>query len=525
MNIQLTANRQSSSRLGKGARLARPTAIMVSMSAASMVVGYLMNLLVAAEIGARWQKDAYDVAWAIPRGLMVLSGLALVDGLVTDIFSKGHVTQPAEQDRLFSTLLNTVLVIGVVVALAVLPFTGALVQLIGPGLDPSALVLARRLALLACPLLILIGLLSLLTSVLLASQKYGYSEAIRIVPKAAVAISVVALADRMNVWALVLGTIVGYAAAVLVSFIAVFRAGVHYRVTFDWRSPLLRQGAKSAFPLFSATALSEFSLLSLLSVLSHGRPGTVACYNYALAMMAPLAALVAIPISRAIAPTISRMVASGNTGGVTRAVRAAIDFSLIATMGLVGLGIADGPLIIDTLLGRGRFTVEDADLAGRFLGIMLVGAVGMTLRMVAIRVLIAYHRVWYIFVAVILVSLVRFGVAFGASKALSEFAAPLAYSAAHIVDAGTCLIGVLAVVRTPPTRRLGAYFVKAMFSSAVVFTAGLIPAYLHPCGLQASLPERLMHFGVAAAFLLLGSVCATLLLRGSRDFKVFGTCN
>jgi putative peptidoglycan lipid II flippase len=466
------------------------------VSGLSLVVGFFQNVAIAAIIGAAASKDAYDIAYYLPRMMLFMFGLDLFKGISISLFSRLDVNKSEDSSKVFSTLLNGVALVSLVAIVVAEVFAGPLVRLIGTGLAPQTSQLAVNLARFLIPTLGLIAVSGLISSILLANHYYGLTEGLVIIPKVTMLVGVLCWGKTLDVWVLVIALIVGLLAELPLMFYFLRRCGLRYSFVLKFNSPAIKSVLIDALPIGIGAIVVYLSQLLLQRTASYGKEGTVACFNYSLLLCGTLATLVSRPASSSLAPRISRSLEAGDYQSSSNMLRKSLGLVVLVCLACVSMVWAEAPIIVNLILGRGRFTPEAVEQTSRFLAIMFMGVLGIGVRMLGIRVLLARRRPKTIMLYCLVSSLVCVVLATAGRNWWGVYASAIAYVAANSIDGLLTILTAIWIVglhnKMLNPVKIGLWIVACF----IVIFPPVMPHLFHPISYTEPLPTKLLHIGI-----------------------------
>lgn len=359
----------------------RSVAIAAAVIALGNIVSRLLGLVreqvMAALFGATAATDAFVAASAVPQIVYdLLVGSAITAALVPIL-----VDAVDDEDRLWrllSTLLTLValmlVVVGVVLGLAA-PFV---VSLLAAGFAPDVQAAAVPMVRLMLVAVVLQGLAGVLTAVLYARRRVTLPAFAAAVYNGGIILAALLLHDVLDVYALVVGVVLGAAGQVLLQAPGLGRW--RYRPLLELHRPEVRAILRLYLPVALGMIVTIAGIVIDRNLASRLAEGSLSVMNYATRLIQFPLGLVGTAIAFAVLPLLSRhasALAAAAQGG-TPAPDAAADYRETLRFGVrfvlllmlpatVGLIVLREPLV-QLLFERGRFgEVETARTALVFL--------------------------------------------------------------------------------------------------------------------------------------------------------------
>lgn len=469
------------------------------ISGLSLGIGLFQNVAIAGIIGAAASKDAYDIASYIPRMMLFLFGLDLFRGISTSLFSRLDVNRSEDPSKVFSTLINGVILVSFFAIGIAEVFAEPLVGIIGRGLAPETSQLAVNLARFLIPTLGLIAVISLIGSILLAHHYYGLSEGLAILPKLAILVGVLCWGKTLDVWVLVIALIVGLLAELPFMFYFLHRCGLRYSLILKLNSPAIKSALVDAVPLGIGTIAIYLSGIFMQRTASYGEAGTVACFNYSLILSGALTALVCQPASTVLAPRVTRTLEAQDYDSSSIMLGKSLGLVVLACLAGTSMVWGEAPIIVDFVFGRGRFTAEAVEQTSGFLSIIFMGVLGIGVRMVAVRVLLARRKSKTIMVYCLISSGICVLLAAEGRNWWGVYASPIAYVGSTCANG---LLGVISAIRIVKLhQKMGdpAKIARWVVACLIVMVFPAMPHLFCPVSHTEPLFTKLLHLGIVCA--------------------------
>lgn len=392
-----TASAQDTGMLQK-ARIGRATLILTGAFVASRILGLLRTSMFAFVFGTSKTSDAYLQAFLIPDLIFnIVAGGALSSAFIP-VFTKYMVGEKDEKSawHIASSALNLAMAIMVGLALIAIILAPVIVPLYNPAAlhDPGQIDLIVNLTRIMLLQSIALGVGVIINAVLNARQDF-------LLPAVGTVLYNVGLifgllpgiffafqghrADTVAVYAATWGVVVGAIFQVGVQVPGLFRVGMRYTPSFDWRHPGVIQIGRQMVPRIINAAMLYFSifvdrgLIQLLgnSVGASAVNGLITQYYQALQLVLLPLGIFGMAVSTAAFPTLAENVAKGRLDRVRNTIletlRSILFMSVPSSIGLIVLGLP----IIQVLLEHGRFNLSMAESTAVPLAFFSVGLAGL----------------------------------------------------------------------------------------------------------------------------------------------------
>lgn len=307
--------------------VAAATLIMLG-NIASRLLGLVREQVIASIFGATGATSAFVAASTVPTMLYeLLIGGALTAALVP-VFTEyaGH----DEDDQLWA-LASTVMLLGglaLAAAAAALVFLAhPLVWLLAPGLSPSDQEQAVVLIRVVLPAVVFLGISGVTTGVLYSRQLFVYSAFCVAGFNVGIIVSAVLLAGVLDTASLALGIVIGAMLQLALQVPGLRKVG--FRVRLDLHHPALRRILALYAPVAIGLIVSQAGVLVDRNLASQTGEESLAVMRFATTLVQLPVGLVAMAISYAVLPTLSRFASDivPNVQIATRKVAPASDAS------------------------------------------------------------------------------------------------------------------------------------------------------------------------------------------------------
>jgi putative peptidoglycan lipid II flippase len=342
--------------------LARSAIILAGGTAAAQVVAIVRELYVAAQVGISADYDAVLIAQVVPMTLAVLITSGVVTALVPAYIAAQRDHGMAAAGRLAGAVLTWFGIATLAGSLVLVPLSDLLVGLFGPGLSPASQATASGYLVTLAPLVFVIGVSSILSSVCQAREMFPT------IARATVTGPVVALAvtfllwERMGIGALVLGTLVGPIVTGLMLALGAWRAGIAPRPGL--RAPGLGLGllVRHAAPLTVGASVMQLTVLADRAIASLIAPGAVSALRYAEVLVRLPIGAIGPAWGNAVYPALARAAHATGVDGLGSATTRLLRLAVVVFTPVAALTMAVAPVAVGITYGRGAFTPEDLAL-------------------------------------------------------------------------------------------------------------------------------------------------------------------
>lgn len=377
-------------------RIGRAATILTGAFIASRFLGLLRTSLFAFVFGTSQTSDAYLQAFLIPDLIFnIVAGGALSSAFIP-VFTKYMVDR---DDRtawhVASAALNLAVAIMMALALFAIIFAPWLVPLYNPGVGPQEMGLIISLTRITLLQAILLGGGVIVNAILNAQQDFlrpAIGTVLYNVGLIAGLLPGIYFAyqgqrnDTVAVYAATIGVVIGAILQVGVQVPGLWKVGMKYDRSFDWRNPAVIQIGRQMVPRIINAAMLYFStfvdrglILLLAAVAVKGAiTGLVTQYYQAFQLMQLPLGIFGMSIATAAFPVLAENVAKARWDRVRNTIletlRSIIFMSMPSAIGLIVLGVP----IMQVLLEHGHFSLDNVQSTAIPLACVSIGLVGLT---------------------------------------------------------------------------------------------------------------------------------------------------
>lgn len=345
----------------------------------SQLLALIRDRLLAGQFGAGPELDIYYAAFRIPDVIFV--GVASFVSLYVIIPLLSERSKK-EQSELLSGLLVVFTLLLLASAAAAFLLAPRLVPLLFPGFADSPhlpdLIALTRLLLIQ---LILLGLSNLFGSVTQLHHKFLLYAVSPLLYNVGIIAGIVFLYAPLGLMGLGLGVLLGALLHLLIQVPFVLRSGLIRGPYLSLPLRDLGRVVAISLPRTIGLSLGQLTLLIMTAIASLMLPGSIAVFNFSLNLQSVPLAIIGVSYSVAAFPTLSRLIAGGDTRAFSLHVLTALRHILFWSLPAIALIVVLRAQIVRVILGSGEFDWTDTRLTAAALGLFVVSlaAQGTTL--------------------------------------------------------------------------------------------------------------------------------------------------
>ena len=342
----------------------------------SRVSGFARDVMMAAIVGAGPVTDAFVVAFRLPNHFRAIFGEGAFNAAFIPGYGRIHETQGEEPARAFADRIFTLMLAVQLVLLAgaflAMP---AFVSVLAPGLPSETFGLAVELTRITFPYLLLITLVTLISAVLNAHDRFWAAAAAPILLNLSMiaTLAVVYLFPTAG-HAAAYGVAISGALQLALVWANAERAGLAPRLARPVRNAELGSFFRRLGPAVVGSAGIQVAMFADTIIASVLPAGALSSLYYAERLYQLPLGVVGIAAGTVLLPTMSRLVAAGDAPAAHRAQNRAIGLTLALAAPCAAAFLIVPDLIMSALFRRGAFDAAAASRAG---GVLAAYAVGL----------------------------------------------------------------------------------------------------------------------------------------------------
>ena len=354
--------------------IARAAGIIALGSIASRVLGLVREQIVAFFFGASGLVSAFGIASMIPKMIYEMLIGGMLSAALVPVFSEvSERDGPSELSGLFSRVLSLVAIILAAIVLLLEALASQLAWVLGGGFDPELQAVLAQMIRLIAPAVLFFGLSGVVTGLLYTRKRFTYPAFGAAVFNLGIILSVPLLESRLGGFSLPLGVLLGSVLQLLIQIPDLL--GVRIRFRLDLSHPALRRIMVLYLPIALGLFVSNVQIAIDRRLASSTGESSIAWMDRATTLVQLPHGMVAVAISLAVLPTLSRLSASGDREGFAGTL--GFGLRLVLTLivpATVGLFVLAEP-VVSLLFEHGKFTAYDTYWTASALRLYMLGLV------------------------------------------------------------------------------------------------------------------------------------------------------
>jgi len=362
--------------------MARAAGVISAATFLSRILGLVREQVFAAQFGAGFAVDAFQVAFRVPNLLRDLFAEgAMSAAFVPTLTRTEKESGTAAALRLANLVVNFLLVVVSLLCLAGILAAPWIVRVLAPGFAnvPGKLELTTLMTQIMTPFLLLVSLAAAVMGILNTRRVFFLPAVAPTMLNLMLILSGFLVAPLMPRWGLepivgmAIGAVLGGLGQLLIQVPALRAQGFRWRPEVSFRDPgVLRMVALMA-PASIGIAAAQVNIFTSTFLASMLVEGSVSWLNYAYRLMQLPIGLFGVAIATVTLAEVSRHAAAGNMADLKETLSFSLRLVLLLTLPATLLLVALARPIIALLYQHGRFGAADTVETARALWAYAVG--------------------------------------------------------------------------------------------------------------------------------------------------------
>lgn len=321
-----------------------------------VVVGFLVQVLIANYFGAGKEVDSFVIATTIPEFVYGLTNAVLMTSLVIILVQYKVRHRQKEMQECISNIFNIAFIFLAAIATLVYFLAPLLSGLLAPGFDSEEIALTTKLIKLLSVTIFFYGLSSFTTGVLYARKCFFVASLFKAFIGIMIIAAILLFWSTFGIFALAIGAVLGTGIGFLSQIILLFRVGWKYHPLVSVSHPAFKSLISLAFPLAFASFLFYLNKFAGHIIASTINEGAIAILNYAFLIVSLPAIFLSGSLSTTIFPLFAEYFAQRDMEHFKILFAKALKVVALVLIPTTLFFIILGRNIIKILFERGMFT-------------------------------------------------------------------------------------------------------------------------------------------------------------------------
>jgi putative peptidoglycan lipid II flippase len=338
--------------------IAQAAGIIAIGNIASRVLGLVREQIIAYFFGASGLVSAFGIAAIVPKMIYEMLIGGMLSAALVPVFSQvEELDGRAALWALFSRVASLAALVLAAIVLLLEVFAPQVAWLLGGGFEPELQAALATMLRIIAPAILFFGLSGVATGLLYTLKRFTYPAFGAAVFNLGVIIAVPLLSGRLDAFSLAIGVVLGSILQLLIQLPDL--RDVRFRFRIDFSDPALRRILRLYLPIALGLLISNVQVAIDRRLASSTGASSIAWMDRATTLIQMPHGLVAVAVSLAVLPTLSRLSAQRDWAGFRETLGMGLRLVLVlvvpATLGLLVLAQP----IVALLFQHGKFTAQD----------------------------------------------------------------------------------------------------------------------------------------------------------------------
>jgi len=366
----------------RGRGMARAAGVISAATLLSRVLGLVREQVFAAQFGAGFAVDAFQVAFRVPNLLRDLFAEGAMSAAFVPTLTRTEKEQgPEAAMRLANLVINFLLVAVSAICLIGIVAAPWIVRVLAPGFAaiPGKLELTTLMTRIMTPFLLLVSVAAAVMGILNTRRVFFLPAVAPTMLNLALILAGFLIAPLMPRWGLkpivgmAIGAVLGGLGQLWIQVPALRAQGYRWRPEVSFRDPGVIRMVTLMAPASIGIAAAQINIFTSTFLASMLAEGSVSWLNYAYRLMQLPIGLFGVAIATVTLAEVSRHAAAGNLAGLKETLSFSLRLVLLLTLPATFLLMVLARPVIAVLYQHGRFDAADTFQTARALWAYALG--------------------------------------------------------------------------------------------------------------------------------------------------------
>lgn len=362
---------------------------MMFINLISRILSFLKLILLGSKFGTTYITDAYILSESIP---MMLFGLIIgaVNTSFIPVYSKVKIKEGKNAALLFT---NRVLIIIVFIAMLLsmcgILFTNEIISIVGKGFNDKTTVLAVNFTKILIPTIIFTGIVQVFIGYLQANHYY-LSSIIYSIPLNTIIIFALLMSRQFGIHGVVIATIVGSIAQVLVLIPSLKKSNFSFKICFNFYDKWIIYMMKLVIPVLVGSGIYQLNIFFDRMLASGLEEGSISALNFAFRLSEFAMGIITIAITTFVYPNLSFLV-NNNMKKFKNTIISSLNIIILLVTPIMATIILLRIPIVNILFERGAFSRSATEKTAGVLLFYSFGMIFSSIRYIVTRIFYSMH--------------------------------------------------------------------------------------------------------------------------------------
>src|SRR5919197_789289 len=349
--------------------LPRGALLLSVLTFGSYLMGLVRDRLFARTFGAGAELDAYNAAFVLPE---LLFDVIIAGGLAAPfvpVYSKLASEDREAADDLGRTVLTAGVALMAVIAIVLFAIAPLTVAVVAPSFDATQRDLYTDLFRMMCITPLIFTASIALGEILVAKRRFLFYGLAPLLYNGGIVAGTVLLGSELGIFGAAVGAVVGALLHLAIRTAGILRSDFAIRPRLVLGTTAVREFVALMIPRMASAPIEPLTFQFFTSVASGFVAGSVSSVSFARNFQSVPVALIGIAFSLAAFPALSASAATGDRSRFLAILRQNMVTIAALTTAAALVLLVGSRLVIDIMLGGGRFDAEDVSRTSSVLAV------------------------------------------------------------------------------------------------------------------------------------------------------------
>lgn len=342
-------------------KILKSTLIIMVVSVLSRGLGFIRDLLIAANFGTGINTDSYNIAVTIPETLFMVIGLAISTSFLPVLSEHLIKNGKDEMYNFANRFITLLLIISVGLFVLAIIFAEQIVPVFARGFSGQKLILTIFLTRITVFNLLFLAVNACFSAMLQVSEDFIVPSILGLFFNTPIILYLL-LFHSYSIIGLTIANVLGNLIRVLVQIPPLIKHGYKFKFNFNFRDPRIKKVLILIIPVMIGAGVNSLNVVVDKTIASSLRTGSVSALDFAQKLVVFLNTIITSSILTVTYPLIANKRNLGDRQALLEYVKKTIIYTLLLLMPISIGAIIYNQDIIKIVYMRGVFTQDSVDL-------------------------------------------------------------------------------------------------------------------------------------------------------------------
>ena len=319
----------------------------------SKIFGFLREIIIASYYGTTLSTDAFFVAQNIPTIAFAAIGAA-ISVAVIPIYTKLLKKDKNQASYFINNLMTLSIILTTFLMIICIIFSKQIVFLVAPSLSGDGMELASKI-LKILSITIYFTMFSYILGGMLNSKNKFYVPQLAAIPYNIISVLfVMILSKKLDIWALVIGTIIGMLLQTIVHIIPITKFN-KYKFIVDFKEKNLKKLWMLSWPMVVTVLFQQLNLVVDKNLASGFAVGSISAINYSNRIVGIIYGIFSVSLMTVLYSKFNEFIIDKKKSNVFSLLIKSLNIVLLVTLPFTIISLIFNSSVVSIVFGRGAF--------------------------------------------------------------------------------------------------------------------------------------------------------------------------